>query len=112
MRVLTSDGTPHVIREEDILYFSSYQNTIYVHTEEGEFIYPISLSDLLAAYGHIGYERLDRSNVVNTEQISGYDADRKVVLFRHNPSLYAPVSVPNEGKVKKMLNNRKPKETP
>lgn len=111
MRVLKPDGAPHVIREEDILYFSSYQNTIYVHTEEGEFIYPISLSDLFAAYRTVGYERLDRSNVVNIDQVADYDPDRRAVKFRGNPQVFAPVSEPNERKIKKLLSDRKPEET-
>lgn len=111
MRVLKPDGTPHAIREEDILYFSSYQNTIYVHTEEGEFIYPISLSDLFAAYRADGYERLDRSNVVNVNQVSEYDQDRKAVLFSGNPRIFAPVSEPNERRIKKLLGERKKEET-
>ncbi|WP_438444802.1 LytTR family DNA-binding domain-containing protein [Gorillibacterium sp. sgz5001074] len=111
MRVLKPDGTPHEIREEEILYFSSYQNTLYVHTEEGEFIYPISLSELYAAYRPVGYERLDRSNVVNTRQVSEYDPERKAVMFRGSPGSYAPVSEPNERKIKKLLNDREREET-
>lgn len=106
MRVLRSDGTPYVICEEDILYFSSHRNTIYVHTAEGEFVLPISLSELLVAYAPAGYERLDRSNVVNTAQITSYDEERKVVLFQNTPDCYAPVSEPNESKLKKLLKLR------
>ena len=103
MRVLRSDGAPYVIREEDILYFSNHRNTIYVHTAEGEFVWPISLSELLVAFGPVGYERFDRSNVVNTSQISGYDAGRKAALFHNAPDCYATVSEPNESKLKKLL---------
>ncbi|MDF2923604.1 MAG: hypothetical protein K0R57_2518 [Paenibacillaceae bacterium] len=111
MRVLRRDGTPCIVREEDILYFSSHQNTIYVHTAEGEFVYPISLSELHAAYGPVGYERYDRSNVVNTEQVASYDSDRKVAQFLNAASSYATVSEPNEGKLLRLLKQRKEKGT-
>jgi DNA-binding LytR/AlgR family response regulator len=109
MRVLRSDGAPHVIMEENILYFSSHQNTIYVHTAEGEFVWPISLSELLTAYGPAGYERFDRSNVVNTTQISSYDTGRKAAIFFNAPGCYATVSEPNESKLKKLLKLRNEK---
>lgn len=111
MRVLQRDGTAFEIRAEDILYFSSSQNTIYVHTAEGEFVYPISLSELQVAYGNAGYERLDRSNVVNTRRIESFDPDRKVALFEDAPGHYAPVSEANEGKVRKILKQRNNKGT-
>lgn len=106
MRVLGFDGTPHEIMEEDILYFSSHRNTICVHTAEAEFVMPVSLSELLAAYGPVGYERLDRSNVVNTTKIASYDEARKAVMFQDAPECYAPVSEPNEGRLKKLLDKR------
>ncbi|MFD2114587.1 LytTR family DNA-binding domain-containing protein [Paenibacillus yanchengensis] len=105
MLVLTLDGTPCEINEREILYFSSYRNTIHVHTEKGEYIYPTSLSELHDAYSTIGFEKLDRSNVVNVNNISEYDAIRKVVKFGASDK-YTVVSEPNEKKVKKLLEDR------
>ena len=51
MRVLLNDGSSRSILEEEILYFSNHKNTIFVHTKEGEFVLPTTLSDLYAAYG-------------------------------------------------------------
>ncbi|HUC93001.1 MAG TPA: LytTR family DNA-binding domain-containing protein [Paenibacillus sp.] len=106
MRVLNQDGDSVEIREEDILYFSSYKNTISVQTAAGEFIYPASLSDVLAAYGNSGFERLDRSNVVNLKNITDYDKDLKVVRFGNLPA-YATVSESNAPKIKRILESRK-----
>lgn len=111
MRVLKNDGTPWEVREEDILYYTSYQSTIYVHTEEGEFIYPTSLSDLYAANADIGYDRLDRGNVVNTTHISDYDPERKVVLFGNQSGKFAAVSEPNESRLKNLLKSKKEKDS-
>lgn len=112
MRVLMKDGSAREIREEDILYFSNYKNTVFVHTEEGEFVLPITLSDLSAAYSSKGFERLDRSNVVNVNNISGYDPKRKVVLFGEGEH-FATVSESNESRLKTYLAKRavKPPES-
>jgi DNA-binding LytR/AlgR family response regulator len=102
VRVLGRDGSSLKISEEDILYFSSHQNTIYVHTPEGECILPTTLSDLYAAYQELGFERLDRSNVVNMDNTSTYDSARKVVHFTGSLE-FATVSEANEKKVKKYV---------
>lgn len=106
MKVLNQDGDAVEIREEDILYFSSYKNTISVHTAAGEFIYPTSLSDVLAAYRNANFERLDRSNVVNLMNITDYDGDLKVVRFGNLPA-YATVSESNAMKIKRLLASKK-----
>ncbi|QUL53006.1 LytTR family transcriptional regulator DNA-binding domain-containing protein [Paenibacillus tritici] len=105
MRVLLNDGSSLSIGEEDILYFSNHKNTIFVHTKEGEFVLPTTLSDLYAAYGGIGFERLDRSNVVNIGNIDGYDSERKIVLFNQGEQ-FATVSESNEARIKKYLSTR------
>ncbi len=102
MRVLTLDGVPFVIDEKEILYFSSYKNTIHVHTCEGDYIYPTSLSDILLARKDEGYERLDRSNVVNVTNIEEFDNELKVARFKCRDK-YAMVSEPNEKKIKSII---------
>ncbi|MEK4515103.1 LytTR family DNA-binding domain-containing protein [Paenibacillus sp. FSL H8-0122] len=106
MRVLLNDGSSRDILEEDILYFSNYKNTIFVHTKEGEFVFPTTLSDLLSAYRDEGFERLDRSNVVSLSNIEAYDSERKIVLFNQGKQ-FAHVSESNESRIKKYLINRK-----
>ena len=105
MRVLKLDGTPFEIKEEEILYFSSHKNTIHVHTKECVYIYPTSLTDILITMKDCGYDRLDRSNIVNTNNIEAYDSARKVVLF-HSSEKYAMVSEPNEKKVKAIIESK------
>ncbi|WP_410514713.1 LytTR family DNA-binding domain-containing protein [Paenibacillus sp. BR2-3] len=102
MRVLLKDGSSRDISEEEILYFSNYKNTIFVHTKEGEFVLPTTLSDLFTAYGSKGFERLDRSNVVNTNNIDGYDSERKLVSFNKGAQ-FTTVSESNELRIKKYL---------
>lgn len=48
MRVLLNDGSSRDILEEDILYFSNYKNTIFVHTKEGEFVFPPLFRSLIS----------------------------------------------------------------
>lgn len=106
MRVLLNDGSSLEIQEEDILYFSSYKNAIFVHTKDGEFVLPTTLSDLLSAYKGQGFERLDRSNVVSLRNVDSYDADRKVVLFNQGKQ-FTTVSESNEPRLTKYLDGRK-----
>lgn len=106
MRILLKDGSSREIREEDILYFSNYKNTIFVHTKEGEFILPTTLSDLSGAYEGKGFERLDRSNVVNINNIEDYDSKRKIVCFNQGKQ-FTTVSESNEPRLKKYLASHK-----
>lgn len=105
MRVLQNDGSSLDIREEDILYFSSYKNAIFVHTKEGEFVLPTTLSDLLMAYKGKGFERLDRNNVVSLDNVDNYDAERKIVHFTQGDQ-FATVSESNEPRIKRFLASR------
>ncbi|AJS61258.1 LytTR family DNA-binding domain-containing protein [Paenibacillus sp. IHBB 10380] len=102
MRVLNKDGSSNEIQEEDILYFSNHKNTIFVHTKEGEFLLPTTLSDLHTAYQCKGFERLDRSNVANINNVTDYDQDRKVVFFDSKQN-FTTVSESNEPRIKKYL---------
>jgi DNA-binding LytR/AlgR family response regulator len=110
MRVLLNDGSSLDIREEDILYFSSFKNAIFVHTKEGEFVLPTTLSDLLIAYKGKGFERLDRNNVVSLDHVDTYDAERKIVHFTQD-GRFATVSESNEPRIKRFLASRKKKST-
>jgi len=106
MRVLLKDGTSRDLQEAEILYFSNYKNTIFVHTKEGELILPTTLSDLSVAYEGKGFERLDRSNVVNINNIEGYEPERKIVYF-NQCTQYTTVSESNEPRLKKYLSSLK-----
>ncbi|MEK4005612.1 LytTR family DNA-binding domain-containing protein [Paenibacillus sp. FSL H3-0333] len=106
MRVLLNDGSSRNIEDEEILYFSNHKNTIFVHTKEGEFVLPTTLSDLYIAYGEMGFERLDRSNVVNIGNIDGYDPERKIVLFNQGEQ-FATVSESKEPRIRRFLASHK-----
>ncbi|MGF7048450.1 DNA-binding LytR/AlgR family response regulator [Paenibacillus sp. DS2015] len=111
MRVLNKDGSSYEIQEDEILYFSNHKNTIFVHSKEGEFLLPTTLSDLYAAYQCKGFERLDRSNVANIDNITDYDQDRKVVFFG-SKQVFTTVSESNEPRIKKYLAGTKKSVTP
>ncbi|GIP32988.1 LytTR family DNA-binding domain-containing protein [Paenibacillus sp. J2TS4] len=110
MRVLKNDGSSCEIQEEEILYFTNHRNTIYVHTTDGEYVLPTTLSDLHAAYNHSGFERLDRSNVVHLKNVAGYDSERKIVYFKESQT-FATVSESNEKRIKRYLEARKKSST-
>lgn len=106
MRVLLRDGSSKSVKEEEILYFSNFRNTIFVHTKEGEFVLPTTLSDLLTAYGSKGFERLDRSNVVNINNVDEYESERKIVSFNKGKQ-FTTVSESNDLRIKQYLTERK-----
>jgi len=110
MRVLHHDGSSCDIQEEEILYFSNHKNTIFVHTNQGEFVLPTTLSDIFCAYVNNGFERLDRSNVVNMHNIDGYDSIRKIVSFNKGQQ-FTTVSEANDLRIKKYITARKKSKT-
>ncbi|MBD2845033.1 LytTR family transcriptional regulator DNA-binding domain-containing protein [Paenibacillus sp. IB182496] len=107
MRVLDLEGNPWDISEPDIYYFTSHRSTIYIHAKQGVFLFPATLSDLLVAYQPLGFERLDRSNVVNLGNVDRYDADRKLVFFPGQDT-FSTVSEANERRLKRYLRMHPP----
>ncbi len=111
MRVLRRDGTVCELSEDQILYITTFQKVITVHTRDGEYIFPTTFEHVQRVIESLGFAKLDRSFLVQLEKISRYDAERRVVHFDDAPGISAPVSEPNVAKVVDFLKDKK-SETP
>lgn len=109
MRVLRGDGSAVELDEKDILYFTTHKNIITVHTREEEFLVPTSLDQLLKAYKDLDFDKVDRSFIVNLQQVESIHPERKTVVFRDDPGKgrYVPVSEPNLPRIKKYIEGKK-----
>lgn len=71
------------------------------YTVNGEYSYAMTLSTLLSSLQAMGFESLDRNNIVNTEHIRHYDEVRREVLLGNGqqPEIRACVSVAGSKKL-------------
>lgn len=67
---------------DDVIYIESGERTVIIHTIDGEY-YP--LMPTLSTFEHHmkkhGFNRLDRTNLVNTTKIKDFDESRSLVYF-------------------------------
>ncbi|GAF63626.1 putative response regulator [Bacillus sp. TS-2] len=101
-------GKVKLIRVEDILYFHREQDKVVIHTIDKVYTPLKSLNDyyqLLQAYG---FDKLDKSNIVNLKQITTYDSNRRCAQFRKGRSVKkVSVSRRNAFKIKRLKTVRK-----
>ncbi|MFC5701252.1 LytTR family transcriptional regulator DNA-binding domain-containing protein [Cohnella faecalis] len=100
--LLDRNGKPVVIEMNDVLSVTSTSDGPVFHTRVGQLYYPTTLEELQTAYSVAGFERLDRTNLVNLNQVQAFDQKARRVYF-DNPwdkeSKFATVSEANVHKV-------------
>ncbi|KEQ26580.1 LytTR family transcriptional regulator DNA-binding domain-containing protein [Paenibacillus tyrfis] len=110
MRVLREDGSGYELDDDEIVFFTTHNNVISVHTRTERYIVPTTLDQLSKAYQDLSFDKVDRSYSVKMDRIAGYHAVRKAVYFEEETTdntKYAPVSEPNMKKVLKHLEKKK-----
>jgi len=107
MRVLRRDGTVCELNENDILFITTFQKVITVHTRDGEYIFPTTFEHVQRVIESLGFAKLDRSFLVQLGKIRRYDEERRVVHFDDAPGISVPVSEPNISKVVSYLEDKK-----
>ncbi|XEC93905.1 LytTR family DNA-binding domain-containing protein [Paenibacillus tarimensis] len=95
---------------EDVIYIETNERTMIIHTLDGEY-YP--LLPTLSTYEHhmkqYGFDRLDRTNLVNTNKIKTFDEGHSLVFFEEpvtKKSKYGTVSNSAKRMVKNLLEER------
>ncbi|WP_372663461.1 LytTR family transcriptional regulator DNA-binding domain-containing protein [Cohnella sp.] len=88
---------------DEVIFVDSQDRFIVFHTIEGIY-YPVlpKLSTLETQLGHLGFRRLDRTNLVNTNKIKHYDHERSLVFFDDSitkNSKYATISASEKSKL-------------
>ncbi|WP_256758974.1 LytTR family transcriptional regulator DNA-binding domain-containing protein [Cohnella sp. WQ 127256] len=94
---------------EDVLYIQTEDGAVVFHTPEGSF-YPLipSLSMYAKHTEALGFEKLDRTNLVNMKKVKEFDLKHGLVYFEeqissNSRSQSAIVAFMNIGKLKEMI---------
>jgi DNA-binding LytR/AlgR family response regulator len=72
------------------------------YTKEGMYFYPTTMEELLLLYKDKGFERLDRTSLVNMQHVKAFDPKARKVYFEepwNKDSKFATVSEVNVSKV-------------
>ncbi len=95
---------------DDIIFIESGERTVVIHTLDGEY-YP--LLPTLSTFEHhmkkYGFDRLDRTNLVNFKKIRKFDEARSLVFFEDQiteKSKYGTVSSSAKKMVMKKFRER------
>jgi len=102
IRLLDRDGNPCVVNVEDLIAIKPTSDGPEFYTKDNMYFYPTTLEELLVLFKDLGFERLDRTNVVNMNHVKAFDPKARKVYFEQpwtNDSKFATVSEANVSKV-------------
>lgn len=102
IRLLDRDGNPCVVNVEDLMAVKPTADGPEFYTKDSMYFYPTTLEELLVLFKDFGFERLDRTNIVNMNQVKAFDPKARKVYFEHpwsGDSKFATVSEANVKKV-------------
>ncbi|RKP54024.1 hypothetical protein D7Z26_11585 [Cohnella endophytica] len=110
IRLLDRDGNPCTINIADLISIKPTADGPEFYTKDGMFFYPTTLDELLILFKDLGFERLDRTNIVNMNHVKSFDPKARKVYFEHpvtKDSKFATVSEANVGKVEHLAKEQK-----
>jgi DNA-binding LytR/AlgR family response regulator len=96
----------------DVVYMHMDDRTVVYHTINDQFYHLMpSLSVLARHVQDLGFEKLDRINLVNVDKIKHFDDDYALVYFQREDEITkesksATVAFLNKGKLKKRLQQK------
>jgi DNA-binding LytR/AlgR family response regulator len=102
IRLLDHGGNPCIINVEDLIAIKPTADGPEFYTKDGMYFYPSTMEEMLLMYKEMGFERLDRTNLVNMNQVKAYDPKIRKVYFDDpwsKDSKFATVSEANVSKV-------------
>jgi len=105
-----ADNSVHWISMADINYTSLDERHIVYHTEDGIYHNILSLEDLTKVLAPVGFEKLDRGNLVQIEKITYYDSVMGKVYFDEvitKDTRYTTVAPRHMSKIKELLGKEK-----
>ncbi len=100
--LLDANGNPVRIDTKDIISIRPTTNGPEFYTQDAMYYYPTTLEELMIVLNDDGFERLDRTNIVNMNQVKAFDPKARKVYFEHpwsGDSKFATVSEANVKKV-------------
>jgi DNA-binding LytR/AlgR family response regulator len=102
IRLLDRDGNPCTVNIEDLIAIKPSADGPEFFTKDDKYFYPTTLDELLILFKESGFERLDRTNIVNMNHVHSFDRKARKVYFEHpvtEGSKFATVSEANVSKV-------------
>jgi DNA-binding LytR/AlgR family response regulator len=102
IRLLDRDGNPCTINIEDLIAIKPTADGPEFYTKDSMYFYPTTLDELLILFKDQGFERLDRTNLVNMNHVKSYDPKARKVYFEYpsnSDGKFATVSEANVSKV-------------
>lgn len=102
IRLLDRDGKPCSVNIEDLISIKPTTDGPEFYTKDGMYFYPTTLDELLILFKDLGFERVDRTNLVNMNHVKSFDPKSRKVYFEHpvtKDSKFATVSEANVSKV-------------
>ena len=111
IRLLDRDGNLCLVQLEDIIAIKPTADGPEFYTMDGMYYYPTTLEELLAILKERGFERLDRTNLVNLNHVKVFDKKARKVYFESpisKDSKFATVSEANLSKVEHLAKEEQP----
>jgi DNA-binding LytR/AlgR family response regulator len=102
IRLLDTDGNPCSVNVHDLISIKPTADGPEFYTKDSMYFYPTTLDELMIMFNDLGFERLDRTNLVNMNQVKGFDPKARKVYFEYpwsKESKFATVSEANKSKV-------------
>ncbi len=102
IRLLDRDGNLCYVSIEDLIAIKPTSDGPEFYTKDGMYFYPTTSDELLNMFKDLGFERLDRTNLVNMNRVKAFDPKARKVYFEHpwsKDSKFATVSEANVSKV-------------
>ncbi|MFC4599580.1 LytTR family transcriptional regulator DNA-binding domain-containing protein [Cohnella hongkongensis] len=100
--LLDSEGNPVKVDPADVLLIRPTPDGPVFQTKDAMYYYPTTLEELMIVLKDVGFERLDRTNIVNLNLVEAFDPKARKVYFEQpwsSDSKFATVSEANVSKV-------------
>lgn len=102
IRLLDPNGDPCTIDVKDLIAIRPTADGPEFHTKEGMYFYPSTMEELQILFNEAGFERLDRTNLVNMNHVQAFDPKARKVYFEYPWSKESQFATVSEANVKKV----------
>jgi DNA-binding LytR/AlgR family response regulator len=115
IRLLDRDGNVCAVNVEELISIRPTADGPEFYTRDTMYFYPTTLEELQNLFKDAGFERLDRTNLVNLNHVKAYDPKARKVYFDDpwtENSKFATVSEANVSKVEHLAKENTAKYIP
>lgn len=102
--LLDKDGEPCEVAVEEIIAIKPTSKGPEFHTLHEIYYYPSTMEEFQLLLGNMGFERLDRVNLVNLKKVKAFDPKARKVYFEYPWSSESSFATVSEANVHKVMN--------